>query len=631
MESPKIIINTEADDEYMLNPYKYRMKRKFDPNMFMLGERDLCANPFYGYMINPNKTVRNHHEQYMMYPHSNAPIRKEEYNEKNKFRLYPHMFQQPTTNDDDNNDDNGREYGTTYGGVDYPIPKRFELSFLQDKSQIGGVDYDMILENNNSNYRLSNEGEWDNGEFTPVIETRDSLKHSLKQQSRTLDEYTDIPNITLREKQLHLHKKRQEQAIEIPRISVPFSQLETISPKCVQNKNDSECLKNEQSQILTSISDDELQIFGKDVDRSRPQYQTYPSKQAQKTGFFELGPAIPPPNPMLLSNVPSGIMVPTTIPRKMVENFEPSIMPSENSQHIKSLQGDLEQKIIKIVEQKREIWKQISEVRNQMDALKQRELDAKAQSDMIDISNSIKGFGTATRILNRLRQIGDYLDKQQTQLMNRLENIGFQKDFQQFQKLIQNRIKHYQTEIKQYNETPDDNQVFAYQMVNFEGDAYRMKTGFYDYPSVGGIGSQKLKSLKIGKNVSVILYNKPNRKGKVLVYHGPKRVHTLPILWETGVNGIEIIVKPTEQIQVFDAPFYQGGSWKLSQGFYDFPHVGGLGQGRLNSIVIPAGLKVKLYSRPNKQGETIEFIGPQKMSFLPSGWNKKVFGIEVFV
>ena len=30
-----------------------------------------------------------------------------------------------------------------------------------------------------------------------------------------------------------------------------------------------------------------------------------------------------------------------------------------------------------------------------------------------------------------------------------------------------------------------------------------------------------------------------------------------------------------------------------------------------------------------KKGETIDFLGPQRLSFLPSGWSKKVFGVEV--
>ena len=546
------------------------------------------------------------------------------------------------------------EYGTTYGGVDYPIPKRFELGFLQDRSQIGDVDYDMILTNN------QNDGEMREGSFNPVIEdTRiDILKNKLvpSQKTRDLDQYyesnkksNDLEKI--KQKRLHDQKIKQEQSIEIPRIGVPFSQLITIPSKCYlndknrnpkddadenedwkkmkmrDNENKKECNEIIQSQTLMPMSDAEKAIFGSEVDRTRPKYQTYPSLQAQKTGFFELGPAIPPPNPMLLSNVPSGVLVPPLQANEIIETFE--TFETEYSSRTSSLRGDLEKKIIKIVEQKFEIWKQMSEIRNQMDALKQRELDAKKQSDMIDVSNSIFNYGAATRTLNKLRRLEDYLEKQEKNFSKRLIEQMQHKEYLQFQKQMQNRTSHYQTLVKQYNELPADDQIFAFQSINFEGDAFKMKTGFYNYPDVGGVGGQKLKSLKIGKDVTVILYNKPNRQGRILVYHGPKRVHTLPILWETGVNGIEVIRKPTDQIQIFDAPFYQGSSYRLPIGFYDYPHLGGIGQGRLNSIVIPPGIRVRLFSRPNKQGETINFVGPQKMSFLPSGWSKKVFGILI--
>lgn len=690
----KITIEIEdSDTNEMLDPYKnndFRMKKKFDPNMYMLGDREICPNPFYGYMLNPNideysreksksnsksnskpnptsnsksnlksnPTSKSNPNQYMMYPKSNVPIKKTDFEEKNKFRIYPHMFRQPQQET--------IEYGTTYGGVDYPIPKRFELGFLQDRSQIGDVDYDMILTNN------QNDGEMREGSFNPVIEdTRiDILKKKItqSQQPRDLDHYYDKnPTDKINQEKINQQKINQEkinqQMIEIPRIGVPFSQLITIPLKCNSNEKQSnntlsnntstnnissndtstnedwkkrkmrdnedkiECNEIVQSQTLMPMSDAEKAIFGSEVDRTRPKYQTYPSLQAQKTGFFELGPAIPPPNPMLLSNVPSGVLVPPLKPTEIIETFE--TLENEYSTRTSSLRGDLEKKIIKIVEQKFEIWKQMSEVRNQMDTLKQRELDAKKQSDMIDVSNSIFNYGAATRTLNKLRRLEDYLEKQEKQLSERLMGQMQNQEYLQFQKQIQNRTNHYQTLVKQYNELPADDQIFAFQSINFEGDAFKMKTGFYNYPDVGGIKNQKLKSLKIGKDVTVILYNKPNRQGRVLVYHGPKRVHTLPILWETGVNGIEVIRKPTDQIQIFDAPFYQGSSYRLPVGFYDYPRLGGIGQGRLNSIVIPPGIRVRLFSRPNKQGETIDFVGPQKMSFLPSGWSKKVFGILI--
>jgi hypothetical protein len=176
---------------------------------------------------------------------------------------------------------------------------------------------------------------------------------------------------------------------------------------------------------------------------------------------------------------------------------------------------------------------------------------------------------------------------------------------------------------------PPDDQIECYTKDSFEGDGYQMKIGFYDYPNVGGVGNNQLKSLKIGKNVSVILYENAYRKGRVLVYHGPKRIPHLPPLWTNAVSGIEVVKKLTIQCQLYDAPFYQGGTVMLTIGFYDYPTVGGIGSAKLNSMIIPQGLSIKLFSRPNREGETIEFLGPQKLSFLPSGWNKKVLGVEI--
>ena len=68
---------------------------------------------------------------------------------------------------------------------------------------------------------------------------------------------------------------------------------------------------------------------------------------------------------------------------------------------------------------------------------------------------------------------------------------------------------------------------------------------------------------------------------------------------------------------------------QLPLGFHDYPDVGGIGSGKLSSIWIPDHLEVTLYSRPKGGGERVKFIGPQKLSFLPADWNKKVKGITV--
>jgi hypothetical protein len=45
--------------------------------------------------------------------------------------------------------------------------------------------------------------------------------------------------------------------------------------------------------------------------------------------------------------------------------------------------------------------------------------------------------------------------------------------------------------------------------------------------------------------------------------------------------------------------------------------------------VIPDKIRVTIYSRPKGEGEKVTFIGPQRVSFLPADWNRKVFGVRV--
>jgi len=176
---------------------------------------------------------------------------------------------------------------------------------------------------------------------------------------------------------------------------------------------------------------------------------------------------------------------------------------------------------------------------------------------------------------------------------------------------------------------PADNEIQSFPKAHVSVDTYKIGLGFYDHPHVGGLGNNRLEFLKIGKGVSVVLYDRAKRKGKVLVYHGPRRIPNLPVLWADNISGIEVLKKITIQVQLFDAPFYQGTSVRVGPGLHDYPTVGGIGQGKLKSLVIPKGLHVRLYSQPNKKGETIDFLGPQSLSFLPSGWSRKVFGVEV--
>lgn len=732
----------DIQDMYMINPNKEDLKSRFvrfDPGMYNLDtgmyqvpcqdEQNPYINGKVNY-INPNAfdTFKPDLEELMMYPKSNVPMRKVDFEEKNVFRIYPHMYQQPM-NTEDEADTRAVDFGRTLGGVDYPIPMYFQLRPLQDNTyKTGGIDYDMRLQNKtrlvpnpvlqrdlemsikeNVDYERVRANPNINALATDPTFLSNFYRNSNKILSNSRESLSEkkpwtvgVPNssraIDWTCKQQYSKQTQNELTTEPPRSSylpgygarngynpkemwsMPQTQFTTTSEACAKEKYTSpECEADRQSQILMPIGKTEKSIFGEDLNRCRPKYQTYPSQVAFKTGFFELGPAIPPPNPTLLSNVPSNVLVPNqpivipdNTPNQPGENLsegftgdnllddpprtsrlalnadgsgtaratrgsqyeivspntenDPSV---EYSQRNKSLESELQSKIVKLVEQQREIWMQISELRYQADQLKQRELDAKSTSNMIDISESIRHFGGTVELLNRLRQVQSYLERQQSTLMTRLKIVSPFIEYQTFEKTILNRISHYKTEIKQFNEMPADDEVYCYTLPNFAGDAYQIKIGFYDYPGVAGLGPGKLRSMKVGKDVTVMLYQSYSRQGKVIVYNGPKRVHNLPSMWQTSVNGIEVVKKITTYVQLFDSPFYQGGTVKLVPGFYDYPQVGGIGSGRLNSMVIPEGLTVRLYSRPNKQGETVDFNGPQKLSFLPSGWNKKVLGIEI--
>ena len=272
---------------------------------------------------------------------------------------------------------------------------------------------------------------------------------------------------------------------------------------------------------------------------------------------------------------------------------------------------------------------QISDVRHLVPQLKQRELEAKDKSHIQDIHKSIGQFGNSMYLVNQLRQLQSYLQKQQNRLLQRLEDVMPGTEFLKYQTKLKNKIAFYQNEVKRYHDMPGDLEIHTFNSSHFEGDAHIMKQGFYDHPHIGGIGNNRLGSMKIGKDVSVILYDRANRNGKVLVYHGPRRIPNIPVLWADNVSGIEVLKKITIQVQLFDAPFYQGGTVRVGPGFYDYPEVAGIRQGNLKSLVIPKGLHVRLYSQPDKKGETIDFLGPQRLSFLPSGWSRKVFGIEI--
>lgn len=350
-----------------------------------------------------------------------------------------------------------------------------------------------------------------------------------------------------------------------------------------------------------------------------------PIESITKSGFFEL--AIPPPNPMLLSNVSAERLF-------SVESFE-STLASEAGPARSSLERHLKNVIAQTILHQAQALMTISDLRHSISGLQQRIVEGRAYNQGLDIG---KANNRQQLALDNIEKLRDLIRAVQDRRQRALEELKGPLNAQQFgtvQTIVANQLKLMEANVRQYHAQPADNAIEAFRRPHFQADAgdgaggYVMKTGFYDYPEVGGIGNNKLQSLKIGAKVKVVLYERPKRGGKSLTYIGPRRVTQLPTMWTSAVSGIEIIEYASATVQVWDAPFYQGADVKLPIGFYDYPNVGGIKAGKTASMSIPDKLNVTIYSRQNKGGEKITFIGPQKVPFLPADWNAKVFGIEI--
>lgn len=515
--------------------------------------------------------------------------------------------------------------------------------------------------------------------------------------------------------------------------ATPKSRFETTCNGCPKEV----VTQQRHDQSLSEMGKAEKRIFKCDVNRKRPKYATYPSKDAMKSSFFGLGPAIPPPSPFLLSNVPSelllnkrhlldpdrssiqypdpegdpksGLRVDLQDPRpfdslpdpretvirnrtrahsekddkpqkngdgEVCETFigeppesqrkptlrynldgyragagtahatpasqlervrpNPSLNPSKSgrfnpefSVRNKSLETELKDTMRFVEQQSIATLRQIADIRSHVSMLKQRELDAKAVSNLQDAIAAIGQFEKSIEVLNQLRRLKSRLDKKHKHLVSRLKAVMPPLEFRKFESKLKNRIHHEEQSIKRYYSDAADDEIVGYQQRDFQGDGFQFKPGFYDYPHTGGLGNNKLQSLKVGKNVTVILYERAKRKGQVLVYHGPRRIPRMPVLWENRVSGIEILPKVRVGVVLYDAPFFQGGRVRAKPGFHDGPDVGGIGMNKLQSMVIPSGLKVTLYSQQSKKGESVTYLGPQRLSFLPGDWSRKVAGISV--
>lgn len=680
------------------------------------------------YLINPNHTVPVEDEQWTYEPGSESIVRrKRDLHERQKLRIYPHMYsQQEVKKREAAQNMQQRQRIETIpteirGGTDYPIPMYFELTPLQSMQSGGiGVDYDIRLQQQSATLPV-----WNNNTLPNQLSVQTNVDFDRASQTRHLQQ----PIIAGSLEQHHNSLQGQPMRPGKPQpLHKDYSCQQTRRQKAQNDAVEAQpkewYLSNEnwvgngcraKPRLVEPQSMTERNVFGAKEPNltTLPQGPQYPLAIDQPSGFFELGPALPPPNPLLLSTIPSSLLMynqainstgnrdadaqlrlstdpnPTSTPTKenfssgsgsanpVVEGAEktgifttlkpitaqpgmpgmpgmnvnmkyPSkqtgqprpdqstaigsgMQPDTTEFHVArtSLEAEMKQIVQASIGQQTAALMQISDLRHDLAGLQQRIVEDRARSDVAGVAKGTFQLEEGTKSIASLREIIHAVQTRRAGAMAKLKELLTEAEYGSLESTAANQIKLMETKVKQYHSQPADDAIECHAQPHFGGDGYIMKQGFYDYPTVGGIGYNKLKSLKVGKNVQVKLYQLANRKGNVITYIGPRRISLLPTLWDVAVSGIEVLPKTGPVVDCYDAPSFQGGHVRLPVGFYDYPDVGGIGAGKLASIVIPDGLQVTFYSRPKGQGERIVFLGPQKMSFLTSDWNTKVFGITV--
>lgn len=725
------------DDMYMLNPGEGPQSSQvhYSPEMYskvlpvnsiqqkprliqpLPNKMTTCvADPAAKYgRINPNFPNRYRPDEQrftMLTP--NEPVRKRDLVERQKLKIYPHMYDTYGMMERDRKRSDEELQSMLYaspsvsltGGVDYPIPMRYQLRPLMSpenleinrKDQVGGIDYDLRVPCNLTGRRESLPKWSDPDRKLVQVSYVDSSSEPYARDSQI--DYTSIlkrdcpaPLPTRkpwtvgapgadRETSRCAQRRRNEKQIQ-----------DILRQQHYQPKKEAKCVNNE-------LSKSEKFVFGSaKINSPKIRAPKYPNNTMQKSGFFDI--AIPPPNPMLLSNLPSSqlaiknaltgippssIAISDQLSSNTVENF--SGMASD-TQYIDELQPskviaaskairreigsafgaedvgahqinsgydptrpppaaslsspevtefqvarspkekEMKHLIEKTLEQESTALMQIADLRHNLAGLEQRVVQARAQNRPQDIAEALQHKSTAQDTIQDLRRMIKALRERREAAVSELQPVLTNKEFGSYRTLLANQTRLMEVKVRQYYQQPEPNVIEAFLRPHFGGKAYSMKPGFYDAPKVGGIGANRLNSLKIGDNVMVRLYQYPRRQGKMISYSGPRRIGLMPTLWSNAVSGIEIIEKSANFVHLWDAPFFQGGHVRLSEGFFDYPSVGGIQATKLASLQIPEDLQVQVFSRPEGKGESVTFMGPQKIAFLPADWNSKVMGLRI--
>ena len=734
----------EPDDMYLLDPSRPDCKSKhvdYHPRMFNI---DLgvpsCATAGCNttsddiFRINPN--VKDNwlpdEEQFMLAPKSNQLISKWELDQKQKMRIYPHMFgdhiqlmkesQRPFKG------------GIERGGIDYPIPMRYQLRYLQQpKSNASqNIDYDIHIKRKDKNLP----------EFHDFIVDEDLTIRNAEVQrcnrQRGIVDKKMVYDSRLEKSFDKLHQGELTYRDEI-RKTVGKNQPSQQYLENVQCQREKSFAKEVRDQPLysqrykgipryaqtISTRGNGSESFGlQGTESISIKRQTGPSQEATgPSGFFALGPPLPPPNPELLSAIDPSLLVhytqfaqpkddrhldvtiqkPTTQQDLRCRNESPLLTDldetlnplrvNDSSTQLFSPQGggietfigggtklditnditfekqtpktvgnnifrnNLIRNSSKSIDSEEQLLPQylsgesppdyekallakdlaFQRIKYQMahldrlePILRQKQIQSKEKNRSIEINKLTLYMDRVQHVRKRLRLMTDRISEEREEL---LELLSKKLTPNQLQKLLQQSddfLKEAGKNSQHFFHKMAQGVGLFYTEQNFQGEEHELAYGFHNFPEVGGVGNNKLASFKIPKNTRLVLYEHPDRQGTSITYIGPKRIQLLPSRYRNRISGIDLIAdKPPYEAHCYTNKFYQGNLVKLKIGFYDYPLLGGVGPKGLRSFKLPSELIMTVYSRPEKRGEKITYIGPYELPFFNPDWDKNVSGIEL--
>jgi hypothetical protein len=752
----------EPDDMYLIDPTNKTDRSstvKYSPTMYNINlgvptcNTEGCNTTRDSlYRINPNilNNFRSYEEQYMLNPRANDVTSKWSVEQKQQFKIYPHMYADTYGLMKEQEIENNQQGGISPGGVDYPIPMRFQLRYLQQPGHKGmghNIDYDVHIRSKEKNLP-----EWhskimdknldlnppdivqqnkqrginieDGGVFGPTVPlsymppqkktailfdnlamnmeaSRNIIRDAANEADRTYGYYATDPTGTskLSATAYNTYNREQQRQREIKQnLDIINQPIDWYQYKSVPRR---------------AVTQTEAQF----LNGQTPEYASVkrapgPSSDAQVSGFFEYGPPIPPPNPELLSAVPSEMLVQMSplaevqdssvfkVPQPenrdsylLKTDLSPTINPLEMND--KDLDGLFNRKgsgidqptlpptfgnnqnTIEKFDQLPQKWNlpqtdaqcgsspqpdtvdsaindwtakelalqrikfQLAHLQRLEPAVRQKQIYAKDKNNTIDINKSTLWLRKIDQVKRELMLLQSLIKEERNKIIFKLSQMLTENDMKTIQQNINVTLHNQATSAANnrydfaaggdhYFDKLDRNLGIFYTKSNFQGTPIYLGYGMYDFPDVGGVGNNQLSSFKIPDNTVLKLYQHPKKKGPALVYKGPARVAFIPSRYAHRISGIELVPGESQfKANLYSGMYFQGNNIELGPGFYDYPNVGGVGIGQLASFKVPKELMITLYSRPNKDGQKVTYIGPFDMSKLGVEWTNNVLGIEI--